>query len=157
MYRSAASAVFALIVVACSRVAEAPSASSAPPDEVQKVETSEAPPRPAPVQRGSDEWCPSSFCGCWEAATYNYRIELRDAAGGSAAGVDAICYGEQTPVARSDAGGVLAFQIATQHSPGCGYERCRNMVLRDPQGRFAERPVTSGTTGVVTLEAANSP
>ncbi len=151
MYRSTTSAVLALIVVACG-----PAAVEAPPPaaEIEKVATGEA---PAPMQRGSDAWCARNLCGCWEDATLRYSAELRDAAGAPAAGVEAVCHGEETPIVRSGADGVLAFEIATQQSPGCGYQRCSNMLLRDPQGRFAEKPVTAWIDGVITLEPATSP
>lgn len=160
MYRSAAVLAF-VVVVACGRVVvQAPLEPAAraeePVEAVETAQTSDAPPAP-PMQRGSDAWCARSLCGCWEDATLRFTTTLRDAGGAPADGVEAFCHGEDAPIARSDAEGVLAFEIATQRSPGCGYQRCRNMVLRDPQGRFAERPVTSGTTGVVTLEPANSP
>jgi hypothetical protein len=126
------------------------------PAQTETVASGEAAPAtPEPQQRSSDEWCARAFCGCWEATTLRYRAELRDAAGAPATGVDLYCQGEETPIARSDADGVLAFEIETERSPGCGYRRCRNMALRDPQGRYAEKPVTPYVDGPVTL--ASSP
>jgi hypothetical protein len=65
------------------------------------------------------------------------------------------CHGEEAPIATSGEDGVLAFEIETQRSPGCGYQRCRNTMLRDPHGRFVDTPLlTARNERIFTLERA---
>jgi hypothetical protein len=155
MHRIAAIAAAVLIVVACGALTvQGPAA----PDQAEQQQTpdGEAPsPAQRSEQRGSDEWCARSLCGCWEPATLHYRAELRDAEGAPAADVEMFCHGEEAPIARSDVNGVLEFEIETERSPGCGYQRCRNMTLRDPQGRFADKAITAFMTGIIALEPAS--
>jgi hypothetical protein len=137
-----------LFAAACGPLrAEAPGQEPPPatPPAGEAAENSEPISRP-PVQRGSDEWCARSFCGCWEDVTLRYSARIVDADGAPVEGVDAVCHGETEPIATSSAGGVLAFEIATQTSPGCGYQRCRIMTLADPQGRFADKEIVAGVT-----------
>jgi hypothetical protein len=134
--------------------------SAGPPDPTETAdtagsETSETAPEPArtaqnqsppPVQRSSDEWCARAFCGCWEDFTLSYSARIVGADGAPAEGIVAVCRGDEEPVATSSSDGVLAFEVATQRSPGCGYQRCRFMTLTDPQGRFADKEVNVGST-----------
>jgi len=53
-------------------------------------------------------------------------------------GIELFCFGEDMPIAVSDATGTLTFSIQTQMSPGCGYARCNNLRLRDPSGKRAD-------------------
>jgi hypothetical protein len=50
------------------------------------------------------------------------------------AGIELSCKGENMAIATSDATGKVTFTLETMLSPGCGYERCNNMVLHDPTG-----------------------
>jgi hypothetical protein len=151
MHRLAALSAAALVAAACGVLTTETPAS---PEQTAEQQAPSAPEPPAqPVQRGADAWCARSFCGCWQDATLQYRAQLHDAAGAPVTGVEAICHGEDAAVAQSGADGVLAFEIATQWSPGCKYQRCRNMTLHDPQGRYADQAVTAWTTDV-TLEPA---
>jgi hypothetical protein len=49
-------------------------------------------------------------------------------------GIELLCFAETTPIAVSDAAGVLSFSIQTLYSPACKYARCTNMTLHDPTG-----------------------
>ena len=145
-----------LLAAACGPFrAEAPGDESPPPapPPAEIAQNSEPVTQP-PARRGSDEWCARSFCGCWEDITLRYSARIVDAGGAPAAGVSAVCHGETEPIATSSADGVLAFEIETQTSPGCGYQRCRNMTLTDPQGRFDDKAIVAGPTngGEVVVE-----
>ena len=77
--------------------------------------------------------CNESLCGCSSAATLT-RAGTVTSRGAPVAGVSVTCHGESTPVAVTDATGGYAFSISTSQSPGCGFERCNNVIFADPSG-----------------------
>lgn len=77
--------------------------------------------------------CSMSLCGCWESVTMTFDATVQDASTMMPlVGIELVCKGEATAIATSDAAGKLSFSIQTMSSPGCGFERCNNMTLRDP-------------------------
>ncbi|MBK9262946.1 MAG: hypothetical protein IPM54_24470 [Polyangiaceae bacterium] len=83
---------------------------------------------------GGDD-CGMSLCGCWEDTTMTFDATVEDASTMMPlSGIELFCKGEDTAIAVSDAAGKLIFSIETKSSPGCGFERCTNMTLHDPNG-----------------------
>lgn len=82
--------------------------------------------------------CGMSFCGCSSDATMKFDATVQDAAMMPLAGIELLCFGEDMPIAVSDATGAIGFSIETTESPGCGYARCNNMILHDPSGAHAD-------------------
>jgi hypothetical protein len=144
--RNAALAAVVLVAACGPLTAQTPGAPAPQaPAEVAQQES------PAPQQSSADAYCARSLCGCWRPATLHYRAQVVDADGATVEGVDAICRGETEPLTQTSAAGVLEFEIATQQSPGCGYQRCRIMTLSDPQARFANKEVIAVSTNGATL------
>jgi hypothetical protein len=84
-----------------------------------------------------------SFCGCSTEVTLAFSATiLNGQTGDPVAGIELYCKGETDPIAVSDAMGKVAFSIETLESPGCGPERCGNLVFHDPVGPLAD---TTGT------------
>jgi hypothetical protein len=67
-----------------------------------------------------------------------FDATIQDASMMPLVGIELFCFGEDIPIAVSDAAGTLGFSIQTQFSPGCKYERCTNMRLHDPAGKRAD-------------------
>lgn len=86
--------------------------------------------------------CARSFCGCWEAATLVPDGQVTDGAGQPASGITVTCVGETAPIATTTADGRFHAELPTRQSPGCGFERCNNVVFVDPSGM---RPTTTLT------------
>ncbi len=93
--------------------------------------------------------CARSLCGCWEDHTLAYENAVVDeSTEAPLEGITLTCMGEDEPIATSDADGSVGFEIETRRSPGCGYERCRNLRFEDPTGAYEpiERTVFQSET-----------
>lgn len=77
-----------------------------------------------------------SLCGCPEPTTLVLDTRVTDGAGSNAAGINVSCKGESAPIAVTDQGGRIHVELATKESPGCGFERCNNLVFKDPAGKL---------------------
>ena len=102
---------------------------------------------PAPTSPEGEALCSRGICGCWRDAALSYWLQINNAQGAPVEGVEGICQGETEAIARSSATGLLTFDLATQQSPGCGYRRCKALMLLDPEGRYASQQATAGITG----------
>lgn len=93
---------------------------------------------------GQEGGCANSLCGCSEPATLEYEATTIDIQTDAVvAGVEVYCLGEDTPIATSDAAGLVGFSIETMLSPGCGYDRCNNLRFHATVGPYVdhEEPV----------------
>ena len=97
-------------------------------------------------QRGDLDDCVRSFCGCWTEATLKYQAMVVDSRGEPIAEAELACMGEDTPIAHSDATGLVTFTIETEESQGCGWARCGKLIFKDSVGRITE-VTTGGTNG----------
>jgi hypothetical protein len=51
---------------------------------------------------------------------------------------------------------LVRFSIETQHSPGCHYARCNNLVMRHASGVYAELTVSTTATDTQRVVLARS-
>lgn len=100
---------------------------------------------------GSSGGC-GDLCGCWTDVTLNYAVTVVNSSGTGAAGVTATCVGDQGPIATAGADGVLAFSIQTRESPGCSFERCRNINVTDPAGNLETIQLSAESSNGATVQ-----
>lgn len=91
------------------------------------------------------------LCGCWTDVALNYSVTLLDDRGSPASGVTATCAGESTPISTAGADGVISFSIQTRESPGCSFERCRNINLAQAGGALEPLQVFAQATNGATV------
>ena len=92
----------------------------------------------------ADGDCARSLCGCWVDSMLTYQNRIVDEVSGTPLrGIALTCVGESEPIAVSGLEGSVAFELQTRFSPGCKFERCRNLRFEDPSGAYepAERTV----------------
>lgn len=120
-----------LLAIGCSDVRMPEAASNA--DSTSQID-SVLLPGTAPV---ADVDCAQTLCGCWEDRTLAYENTVVDKSTGEQLwNITVICVGEDFPIDISDAEGGVVFEIETRFSPGCNYERCRNLRFEDPTGAY---------------------
>ena len=71
-----------------------------------------------------------SFCGCPEEVRYDFTTTIWNGQTDEPVeGATLTCFTEDSPRGTSDAEGVIAFQLDTTESPGCGVETCGQMTV----------------------------
>ena len=140
-------AMAALAAVSCNAPSVQTSALPSAVSPEPAVASPDAVTAQAPTSPEGDELCARGICGCWHDVALSYRLQINDAQGAPVEGVEGICQGETEAIARSSSTGLLTFDLATQQSPGCGYRRCKTLMLVDPEGRYASQQATAGVTG----------
>lgn len=96
-----------------------------------------------------------SLCGCWEDTTLSVSGSTRSPDGGALAGINVSCRGDTAVMDVTDAYGAFDFHLATQESPGCGFQTCNNLVFTDPGGAVQSKELNVKALrdgGTVTLE-----
>lgn len=86
--------------------------------------------------------CTQTICGCWQAVTLNYKVNLVDQQGIAAESIDLFCDDESKPISQTNATGTAQFTINNEKSPGCGYKRCKTIRFSDPNQQYSEKTIT---------------
>ena len=86
--------------------------------------------------------CSRSFCGCWQDVVLEFQTTILNQQGNPLADIEVFCAGEQTPRAVSDPSGTAAFEVSTQHSPGCHYAVCSNLIFKDKNRAYQAKQFT---------------
>lgn len=78
---------------------------------------------------GGDKSC-QSLCGCPVEVSYDFITTIWDGQFDEPVeGATLTCFNEDTARGTSDADGVIAFQLDTTESPGCGVNTCGQMTI----------------------------
>jgi len=74
--------------------------------------------------------CGASFCGCSEEVSLDVSTTIWNGQlDAPVEGATLTCVGEDAPRDTSEADGVIAFQLETRESPGCGFDDCNNVLI----------------------------
>ncbi|MGD8345125.1 MAG: hypothetical protein PVF71_12050 [Desulfobacterales bacterium] len=86
--------------------------------------------------------CSRTFCGCWQDVVLEFRTKILNRDNLPLTGIEVYCAGEETPRSVSDPSGVAAFKVSTQHSPGCHYAICSNLIFKDKNRTYKPQQFT---------------
>lgn len=102
--------------------------------------------------------CGATFCGCSEDVSIDVSTTIWNGQMDTPVeGATLTCLGEDSPRGTSEADGVIAFQLETRESPGCGLEDCNNVLIAvENSGLVAlETSLDAILDQVVTLQYGN--
>jgi hypothetical protein len=91
-----------------------------------------------PVPNG----CGMSLCGCSAPETVSRFGQVVAKDGGAISGVTINCV-DGGSLGATDSNGRFSVSSTITVSPGCGYDSCSELALRDPSGEFSSKSVVA--------------